>query len=92
MKSTSLTILLGLSLTLSAAVTSRANDQQTTRIPQGRGQYIEVAVAKPTSVALLVTSRNGSAKDSAAVSTGELRPVTVTNAHGSSVTLYRRAQ
>jgi len=84
MKSTVLTLLLGVSLTLGAAFTSRA-EEQTIRIPQGRGQYIEARVSQPTTTVALFVSSGRPTKIVAAPIVTALRPVTVANPHGSTV-------
>lgn len=93
MKSTAITVFLGLSLTLGAAGTSRADDQQTIRIPQGRGQYLEIHTNRQVreTNALFVKSCQVR-RQVATTGQGELRPVTVTNAHGSTTTLFRRGE
>jgi hypothetical protein len=85
MKSIALTLLLGVSFTLGAALTSRAAD----RIPQGRGQYVEVQTTAPATVALFV---NSAARKSPSAVASTLRPVTVSSAHGASVTLFERVK
>lgn len=85
MKFTVLSLLVGVSLFGTASV-SQANDQ-TLRIPQGRGQYVEIPVPQParTTVALYVTRPVKAVKAPAA---RDLRPVIVQDPHGRSFTLF----
>ena len=84
MKSTVLTLLLGVSLTLGTTFTSRG-EEQTIRIPQGRGQYIEVQASRPTTTVALFVSSERQSKVVAVPIVTTLHPVSVANPHGSTV-------
>ena len=89
MKSTAITLLLGMSLTLGAAANSRAEDQ-TVDIPQGRGNFVALKAPQPAYVASKGVRRQ--AKVEAAPVATELRPVTIANPRGSIVTLRNVAR
>jgi len=90
MKSTTLTVFLGLSLILGSAGMSRAEGQQVIRIPQGRGQYLEIYTNRPARETAPLFGR--AERTVVITKQGELRPVTVTNAHGTTTVLYRRVK
>lgn len=84
MKSTAITLLLGLSLTVGTALTSRAAEQ-TVDIPQGRGHFVALKAPVPDSVVSKGVRR--APKNPAVHVPGVMRPVTVTNPRGTIVVL-----
>lgn len=84
MKSRAITLLLGISLTLGTALTSRAADQ-TVDIPQGRGNFVALKAPQPAYVASKGVRRQP--KTPAVHVPTELRPVTISTPRGSIVTL-----
>jgi hypothetical protein len=84
MKSTAITLILGIALTLGTALTSRAAEQ-TVDIPQGRGNFVALKAPVPDSVVSKGVRR--APKTPAVHVPGVMRAVTVNNPRGSIVVL-----
>lgn len=78
------------------AATALADDlQNTIRIPQGRGQYLEVQSPVPVTTAIYVTDVSvGPTREYSTVQSceGDEQVVAVPNPHGQSRFLYQRVQ